>query len=64
MREKPVIQPFSEKRGDQVRLAKVGGSIVMGFHEELAFYFPNEQAFDEFKRLKADAIRRRVGVIA
>ncbi|QCU17529.1 hypothetical protein BPGQ101_01085 [Bacillus altitudinis] len=64
MREKPVIQPFSERRGDQVRLAKVGGTIVMGFHEELAFYFPNQEAFEEYKKLTADAIRRKVGVIA
>ncbi|MGD6976098.1 hypothetical protein ACQCU3_03835 [Bacillus altitudinis] len=64
MREKPVIQPFSEKREDQVRLTKVGGSIVITFHGEPIFYFPNEQAFDEFKRLKADAIRRKVGVLA
>ncbi|MGE6627300.1 hypothetical protein [Bacillus altitudinis] len=64
MREKPVIQPFSEKRDDQVRLTKVGGSIVITFHGEPIFFFPNQEAFEEYKKLTADAIRRKVGVIA
>ncbi|TYS31798.1 hypothetical protein [Bacillus pumilus] len=64
MREKPVIQPFSEKRSDQVRLSKVGGSIVITFHGEPIFFFPNQESYEEYKKLTADAIRRKVGVLA
>ncbi|WLP59868.1 hypothetical protein [Bacillus pumilus] len=64
MREKPVIQPFSEKRGDQVRLSKVGGTIVITFHGEPIFFFPNQESYEEYKKLTADAIRRKVGILA
>ncbi|QNP15600.1 hypothetical protein H9S87_13835 [Bacillus pumilus] len=64
MRNKPVIQPFSERRGDQVRLSKVGGSIVTTFHGEPIFYFPTKESYEEYKVLTADAIRRKVGILA
>ncbi|MBU8576035.1 hypothetical protein [Bacillus pumilus] len=62
--EKAVIQPFSDHTGDQVRLSKVNGSILMDNNGNPHFYFPNQEAFEKFKKLKADAIRRKVGVIA
>ncbi|WP_144460048.1 hypothetical protein [Bacillus pumilus] len=62
--DKAVIQPFSDHTGDQVRLSKVNGSILMDDKGSPHFYFPNQEAFEKFKKLKADAIRRKVGVTA
>lgn len=52
--EKAVIQPFSDHTGDQVRLSKVNGSILMDNNGNPHFYFPNQEASKSSKPMRSE----------
>lgn len=60
---KAITAPFSNRLEDQQRLYKVGGSIVIVKQGRTVFGFPSMDAYQEWRRLGAEAHRRKVGAV-
>lgn len=57
---KAITAPFSNRREDQQRLYKVGGSIVIDKQGRTIFSFPSMDKYREWQRLGAEAYQRKV----
>ncbi|AKQ71737.1 MULTISPECIES: hypothetical protein [Bacillus] len=60
---KAITAPFSNRREDQQRLYKVGGSIVIDKQGRTVFSFPSMDKYREWQRLGAEAHKRKVGIV-
>ncbi|MCM3436811.1 hypothetical protein M3657_21310 [Bacillus licheniformis] len=60
---KAITAPFSNRREDQQRLYKVGGSIVIDQQGRTVFSFPSMDKYREWQRLGAEAQKRKVEIV-